>query len=405
MSPADQAKKLKKARELRASGQPLQALNLYTLLAEKNPDAYGEYGCAAAESGDLGMANRLWEKFRQRVAQNGAALSWLANECGKVGLNAKSQTLWNEAANIQPNNLELHLNRASMLAKSSGVQEARQAVNECLELDPQNEKARFLSVHLDRRENKLAEAEQQVRKLLDSNLAQPEVLYSCYAELAHILDRSERFDEAMAALEKGKNIVRRFAGNAANWQRSFEDYLAEVNQVKSVPKDALLAWNKAYPPAARNTAPPVTFLSGSARSGTTLLERVLDAHPSVAACDETMAFSMLKSRIDISGPVIPAQRLNVLREMYVRNMATILGMSITEKTLLDKNPSRTTWLPAFLRIFPELHVLIALRDPRDIMISIYFQDLESSNTRLSRNWPSDIARRWMRGWRCANGRG
>ncbi len=47
--------------------------------------------------------------------------------------------------------------------------------------------------------------------------------------------------------------------------------------------------------------------------------------------------------------------------------------------LLDKNPSRTVWLPAFLRAFPELRVLIALRDPRDVMISLYFQDHPNTN--------------------------
>ena len=119
---------------------------------------------------------------------------------------------------------------------------------------------------------------------------------------------------------------------------------------------------------------PVAFLTGSSRSGTTLLERVLDAHPGVAACDESMAFGIIPQRIDVTAPSIPAQRLNVARELYVRNFATVLGAPVTGKALLDKNPAQTVWLPAFLRAFPELRVLIALRDPRDVIISLYFQD-------------------------------
>jgi hypothetical protein len=43
--------------------------------------------------------------------------------------------------------------------------------------------------------------------------------------------------------------------------------------------------------------------------------------------------------------------------------------------LLAKNPSPTGRLPVWLRVFPELKVLIALRDPRDVVLSCYFQNI------------------------------
>ena len=43
--------------------------------------------------------------------------------------------------------------------------------------------------------------------------------------------------------------------------------------------------------------------------------------------------------------------------------------------LVDKNPSPTARLPVWLRVFPELRVLIALRDPRDVVLSCYFQNI------------------------------
>jgi hypothetical protein len=56
-----------------------------------------------------------------------------------------------------------------------------------------------------------------------------------------------------------------------------------------------------------------------------------------------------------------------------------LDAPVLGKTLLDKNPTVTGWLPAFLRMLPELRVLIALRDPRDVMVSLYFQDHPNTN--------------------------
>ena len=52
-----------------------------------------------------------------------------------------------------------------------------------------------------------------------------------------------------------------------------------------------------------------------------------------------------------------------------------LGSAGTGKLLLDKNPSPTARLPLWLKVFPELRVLIALRDPRDVVLSCYFQNI------------------------------
>ena len=392
MNPVSLGKKVKMARELMAARKPLEALPLYAMLVQYMPDGYGEYGSVAAESGDMELANRLWDKHRAREAKNGAALALLAGECGKMGLNAKARTLWIEAANAEPRNLELQITAAAFLARANEVEETRSVVQRCFELDPGNEQARYWTAFLDRRENKLAEAERQVREMLAAGVKTPQVRYSCHAELAYILDRTERFPEAMVELEQGKKIAREQLNLTGQHKSFFEGHAMDVYRATSLPKDILRKWNKTFPLSARNTVSPVAFLSGSARSGTTLLERVLDAHPQAAATDETLAFDKLRYRFDVDAPSIPAQRLNVVRELYMKNIATALQAPVAGKTLVDKNPSRTTWLPAFLRAFPELHVLIALRDPRDIMISLYFQDHPYSNYRsleeLARHYAS-----------------
>src|SRR5437867_4711445 len=100
---------------------------------------------------------------------------------------------------------------------------------------------------------------------------------------------------------------------------------------QSLPRTILRTWAEGFPEDQREAIPPLAFLGGHPRSGTTLLEQVLDAHPGVAALDE------------------PG----------------------TGKVLLDKNPSPTARLPLWLRVFP-MRVLIALRDPRDVVLCCYF---------------------------------
>ncbi|HUD82874.1 MAG TPA: sulfotransferase, partial [Candidatus Saccharimonadales bacterium] len=45
------------------------------------------------------------------------------------------------------------------------------------------------------------------------------------------------------------------------------------------------------------------------------------------------------------------------------------------EVLIDKNPAATGSLPLWLRMFPDSKVIIALRDPRDVVISCFFQNL------------------------------
>jgi len=69
---------------------------------------------------------------------------------------------------------------------------------------------------------------------------------------------------------------------------------------------------------------------------------------------------------------------------------------------LDKNPSPTARLPLWLKVFPELRVLIALRDPRDVVLSCYFQNipLNAANVnflsfeRLARHY-ADLMDIWL----------
>ena len=82
------------------------------------------------------------------------------------------------------------------------------AVEECLAIDKMDEQARYLSAVLDRREGRLEAAERGLRDLIASEPKHPYVRYACRYELAQILDRTERFDEAMRCLGEAKELVR-----------------------------------------------------------------------------------------------------------------------------------------------------------------------------------------------------
>jgi hypothetical protein len=53
----------------------------------------------------------------------------------------------------------------------------------------------------------------------------------------------------------------------------------------------------------------------------------------------------------------------------------LLGEPIAGRMHLDKNPSYNLIIPFMLRLFPETRLIVALRDPRDVVLSCYLRYL------------------------------
>jgi hypothetical protein len=126
--------------------------------------------------------------------------------------------------------------------------------------------------------------------------------------------------------------------------------------------------------------PPVTLLTGLPRSGTTLLERILDAHSQVVSCDELDAFPRLILPLMLAGrppeqftvevlDSLPADRLRRQRFLYCRLLRAALGHPVGGRMLIDKNPSLLPLLAVYRRLIPDCRLIIALRDPRDALVS------------------------------------
>ena len=56
-------------------------------------------------------------------------------------------------------------------------------------------------------------------------------------------------------------------------------------------------------------------------------------------------------------------------------MEYLLGEPIGGRMHLDKNPSYNLVLPLVLRLLPETRLIVALRDPRDVVLSCYLRYL------------------------------
>lgn len=146
-------------------------------------------------------------------------------------------------------------------------------------------------------------------------------------------------------------------------------------------RDSLGRWPMLRAPEA--AASPV-FIVGYPRSGTTLLEQMLDAHPQLQSMDERPFFRILADRMDGHGYDVPAdlERLtqadcDELRKQYLELVCSKIERR-WDTQLVDKNPLNMLWLPLIHRLFPQARFILALRHPCDVLLSNYMQNFRAS---------------------------
>jgi tetratricopeptide (TPR) repeat protein len=378
MTPAELQKKHEEARRSLLTNNSAKALQQYGKLAREAPGnalIWFEYGNAASRQRQLELADRAWGKVLELAPRDAELVNMVGHQYQAARQPEKARACFAQAASLDPRGINPRISLAVLSEQQHYLEVARSAVEECLAIDPNDDQARYFSAVLDRRENNLEQAETRLRALLASEPAHPFVRYACRYELAQLCDRSQRFDEAMRLLSEAKTIVRGLTDTDLLIQRY--DRIAESARqfTRAQPKSILRTWAQYFPERKRQGIPRLALLGGHPRSGTTLLEQILDAHPAIAALDEPTAFLEVLEPAFHKTREHSSSRLNVLRQLYVEALKQELGPGSDGKLLVDKNPSPSARLPVWLRVFPELRVIIALRDPRDVVLSCYFQNI------------------------------
>ncbi len=288
-----------------------------------------------------------------------------------------------ELAPSSPERPATLLELAKMHERLHDLDSARRCAEEALALAPRFAMARYVLATIDRRAGDVKRAEEGWRQLIESKTAPPGVIADSWYDLAALLDAAGRYAEAFDALTRAKAIFRQAAGP------NLEDAAAIASTGRktfaAITPEHCQRWSEAA--GELNRLPGgLALLTSHPRSGTTLLEQVLDSHPGAVSADELQIMAELvyvalgrTAPSDVS--VIDAldratsDDLNRVRQVYWSTMEGALREPLGERLLLDKNPELTMLLPLVARVFPEMRIIFALRDPRDVVVSCFMQRL------------------------------
>ena len=145
--------------------------------------------------------------------------------------------------------------------------------------------------------------------------------------------------------------------------------------------DAMIA---AFPAAAAKPAqaapgPAPLFVLGMFRSGSTLIEQVLAAHPQVTPGGELEFLPRLAAQRLAPFPASVAglddARCRAFAEEYRAELARKFPQAADGRYLTDKRPDNFQLVGLIKRLFPDAKIIHTLRDPMDTGLSVFTQHL------------------------------
>ena len=331
-----------------------------------------------------------WPSFRGLTTELLAKIGLLLMNLGEMQSAASAIDL---AARDRAPDAESLLRMVQVLERTNRVPEARAALSR-LKADP---RAAVLGTDMDIVEARLADREgrpQDAHNLYVKILGATRTFHLRHFHLfplAKALDDLGRYDEAFAVLEEAHRSQVAYMNLATSDPMPHRGPLLQLADLHCLAGD-LSQWDESGGPPAEQS--PV-FIVGFPRSGTTLLEQTLDAHPSLKAMDETRYIHEIVDLIFESGIAYPERlatisrgQLDELRAHYWRQVSRRVQLAPGQR-LVDKNPMNLLALPAIRRLFPNARILLAVRHPCDVILSCYMQHFRSFLfTRLCQDLPT-----------------
>jgi tetratricopeptide (TPR) repeat protein len=334
--------------------RPVEALRHSDELLKNHPElafAHATRGNALIALGELAQARQSLERALALEPGNLAATVALASIATHRGDHAAARR-WAEQA----------------LAKAPGLPDAvlSLAAAELAEGKPDHAERLLQGLILDSRAGRLDKARA-------SGL------------LGDVLDATRRYAEAFAAYAACNGSLRefhrRYAGeaNILDYTRSLIASLGRVDPRHWQPPSSAsngASANGASATDRSSEARAHVFLTGFPRSGTTLLELVLDGHPEVATSEERellhdAVLRFLREPVDWQALALAEEsELAPLRGAYWAAVRRA-GIDVQGKVFIDKHPLHTLKLPLIARLFPRAKILFARRDPRDVVLGCF----------------------------------
>ncbi|RPI14786.1 MAG: sulfotransferase family protein [Lysobacterales bacterium] len=192
-------------------------------------------------------------------------------------------------------------------------------------------------------------------------------------ELGKALHELAQHDAAYEAFEHANQLMLEIESGGRDGRPAADDQGSWL--LRTYGREEVAAWS---PPVASAERAPI-FVVGFPRSGTTLLENMLDAHPALQALEEKPAVDAMLAVLEQHGGVDAglARMDEVLaaecRDAYWCEAARHVELR-DDARLVDRYPLNMARLAVASRVFPGAKFVLAVRHPCDVVLSCFMQN-------------------------------
>lgn len=414
---------------LRDAGELRQAEEAYQQAVDLDPKFFGallNLGYLLLESGKIPEAREAFAAAHMVDPASPEARIYGAQTCVALDSRDIAEQLiapWRMWTDLSE---EATLDLASLMVAAGSADEGARIFEGLLRKNPNNLRAAANLVYLYERINRLDEAQALLARLPPpESIVDPKLQYDVISAHATFALREKDPAKARALLEKLIAVSDRVSGSTNTPWRAGHLYssLAKMYDKENNIDAAMQALGQAHtrqltlarqavPELLKPGAPPLymgmqridaqaraawkdypapsmmespIFVVGFPRSGTTMLEQMLDAHPTLQSMDERAFLSNLIDHLSKFNCVYPrdldkltAEQCEELRRVYWTSTATVAPRKEGQR-LVDKNPLHMLRLPLINRLFPNAPIILALRHPCDVILSNYMQYFTSNS--------------------------
>lgn len=298
-----------------------------------------------------------------------------------------AKSAYSRAFELKPDDVDIRANLALLYEQSNQLDEAEALATQGLVYHPHHSSLLLTAARCARRNKRL----QQALRLLEQMPGDADIRFRRAAEFecGRIYDSMSEPDTAFQHYQRGNALAYELRPDgrqgAALYIRELDNMSQQLENA-----DVLNKLTKTAVVATGDERQSPVFLVGFLRSGTTLMDTILQTHPKITVLEEEPTLDdVIKHVHTLPGgypecltATTPEQRA-YLRSIYWNTVLTITGPLASGTTLIDKQPLIGIHAPLIYLLFPDARYLFALRHPCDVVLSCFMQMFGQSDAHMN----------------------
>ena len=285
-----------------------------------------------------------------------------------------AEAFFRQALQGSPRHVGALINLAEIYEKRNSLDQAEAMASQALEMQPGHPVGNRIIATLLRQKGELVQAIERLNAV-EVPERYPVVAQSIHYELGKLYDQTGEADLAIDHFNRCKGYIREASPTFESDRRQSVSVVDRL--IEAFTPEQVASWEKYSPPAVN---PRIAFLIGFPRSGTTLMDQILDSHAGIQVIEERPMLIQTLQQISVERPDYPANlaalggdEIQRFREHYISLLGQYVDIGERTELIVDKLPLNIRHVGLIHRLFPEAVYILALRHPCDACLSCFMQ--------------------------------